>query len=55
MVEVRFVNEVIRVCEVFHNGDLTEIEEDSKDIIFQPILCAFRSDYYCSGTGPANQ
>ena len=44
MVDARFVNEVIRVCELVRNGDLAEIEEGFKAIVFQLTSSrAFRS------------
>lgn len=44
MVDARFMNEVIRVCEPVHGGDLTKIEEGPKHIVAQlTSLRAFRS------------
>jgi len=44
MVDARFMDEVIRVCELVRDGDLTEIEEECKDIVVQlTSLRAFRS------------
>lgn len=44
VVDARFVNEVIGICELVHDGDLTEIEGESKYIIIQlTSLRTFRS------------
>jgi len=44
VVDARFVDEVIRVCEPVHGGDLTEIEEEPKHVVVQlTSLRAFRS------------
>jgi len=44
VVDTRFVNEVIRVCEPVHGSNLTGIEEEFKHIVVQlTSLRAFRS------------
>ena len=40
VVDTRFVNEVIWVSEIIHDGDLTKIEKESKYIRFQDHLVA---------------
>jgi len=37
VVDARFVNEVVRVCEFVHGSDLTEIEEESKHNVLSDL------------------